>query len=91
MIPLFVAAVKANSEERLLERVLAFLSTYAWVYSFKWTELLTLSSNSTTACNIGEGYFDCDPLVNFPSDWNAAISRTSIADLQVIKLPTTYL
>ncbi|VDD76648.1 unnamed protein product [Mesocestoides corti] len=59
-----------KSREELLDHVLVFLSTYSWVYSFKWTELLTCHGKSS------------DPVVSCPPDWIAALTNGKISHFQ---------
>ena len=59
-----------QSLDELLDRVLAFLSAYSWVFSFKWTELLSSRS--------------LEPLTAYPSDWAEVLSNCNITDLQVL-------
>uniref|UniRef100_A0A0R3X676 Methyltranfer_dom domain-containing protein n=1 Tax=Hydatigena taeniaeformis TaxID=6205 RepID=A0A0R3X676_HYDTA len=57
-----------HSQDHLLDRCLAFLSTYSWVYSFKWTELFSCP--------------ELDPVSTCPKEWVEALSDCEIAELQ---------
>ncbi|KAL5962865.1 Protein RRNAD1 [Taenia solium] len=56
------------SRDDLLDRCLLFLSTYSWVYSFKWTELFS--------------HPEFDIVSVCPKEWVKALSESNITDLQ---------
>ncbi|VDN98991.1 unnamed protein product [Rodentolepis nana] len=56
------------SRDDLLDRVLSLLSAHSWLYTFKWTELLSCPNfNPIEAC---------------PKDWSDALCNGRITDLQ---------
>ncbi|KAM3181287.1 hypothetical protein ACTXT7_014664 [Hymenolepis weldensis] len=57
-----------RSRDNLLDRVLSLLSAHSWLYTFKWTELLTCPN--------------LDPTESCPKDWVDALSNGKITDLQ---------
>ncbi len=69
-----------KAQDDLLDRVLTFLSAYSWVYSFKWTELLTCA---------GDVRFD--PVASCAADWAKALCHGRVDELQVSAIPVYFL